>query len=247
MRLLQVLSKSQLSKVELFQDGNVKVIKKSCRLFGQHEKELRLLQLLNHVQIYGCGHDQHDGFYILMEYVEGGDYLECVSNRNKCFNMWEAMHIIYQVLHDLQYLRDVGYFHGDVTLENILLHRTKGAILHDFEYCESLEVPLPISKRGKPHYVAPELSKPQLQGLQYDVCACDIYSLGKCLLYLCFKDMRVQDLNLAPDALQVLLRGMLNEHWEQRFTLDTCMEYIERLSEPQRFYLVPASQICLSK
>ena len=131
---------------------------------------------MNVVKIYDAG-ECSDGFYFIMQLLEGGD----LSNRAAALNQIEVAKIIRSVANALQEAHASGILHLDVKPQNILFDEAANQpLLADFGLARlSQEAEDKHAIAGTIGYMAPE----QAMGVELDSRA-DIYGLGATLYYL---------------------------------------------------------------
>ncbi len=112
--------------------------------------------------------------YLLMEYVEASN-LKILMGREDPLLAENLAQIIIDSAVALEHMHESGYMHLDFKPENILVTRSGGVRLVDFDLAQPKpEKPITMSKMpGTPSYMAPE----QLQKEQFDARA-DIFSFG---------------------------------------------------------------------
>jgi len=120
-------------------------------------------------------HGKMDGsLYLLMEYVESSNLKQLLS-RNDPLLAENIAQIILDMSSGLEQVHQSGFIHLDFKPENVLVTRSGGVRLIDFDLAQDRpEEPTRMSKYpGTPAYMAPE----QLQRLPLDQRA-DIFALG---------------------------------------------------------------------
>ncbi|OJW16392.1 MAG: hypothetical protein BGO49_18770 [Planctomycetales bacterium 71-10] len=141
------------------------------------------LQHPNIVQIYDRGSD--DGrFYLVLEYVPGGDLHEYVQHRGP-LDAEEAVGLIIQVARGLEYAASRGVIHRDVKPSNVLRTPEGEAKIIDLGLAlrpeaEDERVTREGTTVGTVDYMAPE----QARDSRATSFQSDIYSLGCTLHYL---------------------------------------------------------------
>lgn len=101
-------------------------------LFEREGKVGMSLKHPNIVEILAVGKDQTSGqFFIIMEFVEGGNLREILQIRGK-FTVPEALRIIEEAATGLAYAYSQGVTHRDMKLTNILIASQGAAKLVDF-------------------------------------------------------------------------------------------------------------------
>ena len=144
--------------------------------FQQEAKSAAGLDHPNIVQVYEIAQDRGRLFFS-MQYVEGESLLSRVK-RNRSLPLQEAVDILIQVVHALDYAYQRGIIHRDVKPDNILLTRSGSVKVADLGLAKSLSEPVGLTATGaglgSPHYMAPE----QGRGEKELGCRADIYALG---------------------------------------------------------------------
>ncbi len=140
-------------------------------------REMSILKMVCHPnisQLYETLSTIHN-FYIIMEYIEGGDLFEYIST-NKYLNEIDSCIFFRQLISAIEYLNKLNITHRDIKPENILLEKEKKNIkLIDFglsNFClknEQLK-----SSCGSPCYASPEM----ISGKPYNGIFTDIWSCG---------------------------------------------------------------------
>jgi len=129
----------------------------------------------NIAQIYSYG--ICDGMpYIAMELVAGGSLYSIMSHSAGKTDVARVMKICQQVAQALQCANDLGYVHGDVKPENILLDANGNAKLVDFGLAAMQKDTDEIW--GTPYYISPEKVKKEPVDFR-----ADMYSLGGTLYH----------------------------------------------------------------
>lgn len=141
------------------------------------ENQVKIIQELNHpsiLKIFDFFYDLNN-FYIVMEYVKGGDLVDKVTEFG-CFTEQVAANVMKQIFCSLGYLHNKGIVHRDVKCENILIEENNKDLiikLIDFDTISKLN---PGEKLkgwyGTVYYMAPEL----ISGSYTEKC--DIWSAG---------------------------------------------------------------------
>ena len=98
-------------------------------------------------------------FYIVLEFVQGGDLFDAIAEQTK-FEESDAAVIIHDLSSALGYLHDMNIVHRDIKPENLLMDRKKDGSF-SVKLCDfglAMEVLEPIyDVCGTPTYVAPEI------------------------------------------------------------------------------------------
>ena len=153
------------------------------------EKEIKYLKMFDHpniIQIYEVISTMKN-FYIVMEYVSGGELFNYIVEREK-INEKEASFFFAQLIYGLKELDSKKICHRDIKPENLLLTEKKIIKIIDFglsnEYKDYL-----TTQCGSPCYAAPEMIKGmKYSGLMIDLWACGIILFAMLCGYLPFDD-----------------------------------------------------------
>ncbi|HEX6459330.1 MAG TPA: protein kinase [Thermoleophilaceae bacterium] len=137
------------------------------------------LQHPNIVQVFDSGLDEpSDRHYIVMEYVEGPSCADLIRDQG-VLDIQQAVSIIRDACHGLDYAHRAGVVHRDVKPGNLLISRDTGAAkLADFGIAKAAEQTR-ITQVGSVLGTAAYLSPEQATGAE-STPASDIYSLGVC-------------------------------------------------------------------
>jgi calcium-dependent protein kinase len=170
-RAMKIIKKENLA----YQDGDSKFL-----------NEIRILMACEHPHIIKIFEYYSDdvNYYIIMEYIPGGELYETISTWKK-FDEHKACYIMRQILEAVNYLHSMKIIHRDIKPENMLVEskvNDKQLInikLIDFGtsnyYDDSKKF---TQKVGSPYYIAPEVIK------KYYDYKCDIWSCGVILYVL---------------------------------------------------------------
>jgi serine/threonine-protein kinase len=137
------------------------------------------LQHPNIVQVFDSGLDEASGrHYIVMEYVEGPSCADLIRDQG-VLDVDQAVHIVRDACHGLDYAHRAGVVHRDVKPGNLLISKDTGAAkLADFGIAKAAEQTR-ITQVGSVLGTAAYLSPEQATGAE-STPASDIYSLGVC-------------------------------------------------------------------
>ena len=137
------------------------------------------LQHPNIVQVFDSGLDEPSGrHYIVMEYVEGPSCADLIRDQG-VLDIDQAVHIVRDACHGLDYAHRAGVVHRDVKPGNLLISNDTGAVkLADFGIAKAAEQTR-ITQVGSVLGTAAYLSPEQATGAE-STPASDIYSLGVC-------------------------------------------------------------------
>jgi serine/threonine protein kinase len=137
------------------------------------------LQHPNIVQVFDSGLDEPSGrHYIVMEYVEGPSCADMIRDEG-VLDIEQAVSIVRDACHGLDYAHRAGVVHRDVKPGNLLIVNETGACkLADFGIAKAAEQTR-ITQVGSVLGTAAYLSPEQATGAEATP-ASDIYSLGVC-------------------------------------------------------------------
>jgi serine/threonine protein kinase len=128
-------------------------------------------------------------YHSVMDYAEFEDLAQVVSLMGRLTEE-EGREYFQQILNGMEFFQSNGIFHGDMSLDNIVVFPGGQCKIIDFGLCirfpmsengRFLPIP-PVLAAGKVSHMAPENFV--LQNLIYDGSATDIWSLGICLTHL---------------------------------------------------------------
>jgi serine/threonine protein kinase len=158
-------------------------------------REITILKLLYHPnisQLYETLSTSHN-FYIMMEYIDGGDLFEYISTNN-FLSEQKSCKYFRQLISAIEYLNKLGIAHRDIKPENILLNSSKTTLkLIDFglsNFCGKDE--MLNSSCGSPCYASPEM----ISGYPYYGLISDIWSCGIVLYCMLIGSLPFDDENL---------------------------------------------------
>lgn len=121
---------------------------------------------------------ENNMFYMVMEFVDGQNLMECIDEEGPIRPVERAVHLISQIASALHYAHSQGLIHRDIKPQNILLNSTGVPILTDFGIAKLLEGNSELTRTGSsigtPSYMAPE----QAKGSRNIGPAADVYSLA---------------------------------------------------------------------
>lgn len=97
-------------------------------------REARRLSKLEHANIVGVHQvfEDNETAYMALDYVQGQDMFDAVSNGKMRVGQDNARQILLKVLQSIAYVHDEGVLHRDISPDNILLERSGNPILIDF-------------------------------------------------------------------------------------------------------------------
>lgn len=197
----------------------VKIINKA----GQKEsdlkklhKEVKILQSLKHRNVVKVldYYDTSDTFYIVMEYINGGELFNKIVDEEIVFSEERSREIIRTIAEALKYCKDNGVIHRDIKPENILLTEDGDIKVADFNLSkqidkEAINFSILETMCGTPNYVAPEV----ISGSPYDY-KCDIWSLGVISFLLLSGGYLPFYVNPKKEGREALLKKVREGRWK---------------------------------
>lgn len=121
---------------------------------------------------------ENDMFYMVMEFVDGQNLMECIDEEGPMRPVERAVRLVSQIAAALHYAHGQGLIHRDIKPQNILLDSAGVPILTDFGIAKLLESNSELTRVGSsigtPSYMAPE----QAKGSDNVGPAADVYSLA---------------------------------------------------------------------
>lgn len=129
-----------------------------------------------------------DNYYIVMEYVNGGDLLKLVTEGKRKINIQDIRIIFCQLISSIEYCHGNLICHRDIKLENILIKNKSSPFikLTDFGLSTNIKLgSLHNTSCGSAEYAPPEI----IIGKDYNPIKADIWSMGVvlyCMVTGCF-------------------------------------------------------------
>jgi serine/threonine protein kinase len=144
------------------------------RLFFNEAQAAGMLKHPNITAIFDAGVDR-ERYYIVMEYVNGGQTLEKYTSAENLLPIVTVTDIIYQCAMALDYAHKKGVIHRDIKPRNILLTDQYEAKITDFGVAvvPELQQDQTPEHAGSPLYTSPEQVRHEHASNQ-----CDLFSLG---------------------------------------------------------------------
>jgi calcium-dependent protein kinase len=145
-------------------------------------KQFKLLSVLDHPSILKV-HDlfeDRNRFFILMDYVAGGDLFQKLKN-TPYFSETAAARVMKQVFAGLAHMHSKKIAHRDIKPENVLIEEKNKKLsikIIDFDTAIDFEGRILSDKQGSLYYIAPEV----LKGSYNEKC--DVWSAGVTLFVL---------------------------------------------------------------
>ena len=144
------------------------------RMFFNEAQTAGMLRHPNITAIFDAGMEQ-DTFYIVMEYVHGGQTLQQFTSVQSLVPLEDVTNILYQCALALDYAHRRGVIHRDIKPRNILITPNREVKITDFGVAvvQSEGQERPAEQAGSPLYMSPEqIQNEPLTGQS------DLFSLG---------------------------------------------------------------------
>jgi coenzyme F420-reducing hydrogenase gamma subunit/tRNA A-37 threonylcarbamoyl transferase component Bud32 len=143
--------------------------------FAREAKASANLKHVNIMDIIDYGGDEKDGYFIVMEYVDGPTLAKLMRGPAR-IPLDVALSIAVQLLNGLEHAHNNGVIHRDIKPANIMLTRAGGVKIADFGIAIASKLPSLTrtgQKLGTPAYMSPE----QAEGKKLDHRS-DLFSVG---------------------------------------------------------------------
>ena len=154
--------------------GDLANDEKFVRRFQREALSASSLTHPNIVEVYDVGED-HDQYYIVMEYVEGRHLKDLIKKRGK-LTLSEVIDIMLQLTDGMSVAHDSYIIHRDIKPQNIMILENGLVKIMDFGIAMAMISTQPTqtnSVMGSVHYLPPEQANGKGSTLQSD-----IYSMG---------------------------------------------------------------------
>lgn len=168
------------------------------------ETQIKIMQEVDHPSIVKIVDffDDARNFYLIMEYVKGGDLLNKIDNCGR-FSEQLAANVMKQIFSALAYLHAKGIVHRDIKCDNILIEEHNKQVivkLIDFDTITKLNTGEKLKGvYGTVYYMSPEL----ISGTYTEKC--DIWSAGIILYTLI-----TQNFPFGGETEEIIMRSITN-------------------------------------
>tara|TARA_B110000208_G_C11639872_1_gene384033 strand:+ start:129 stop:923 length:795 start_codon:yes stop_codon:yes gene_type:complete len=168
------------------------VYKKNKKLFIKESlynkssyNELLFLKKLKHSNIikYIDSYNNFERIFLVIEYYNSDLYNFITSQKSKPLHISIISKIIKQLYNVVNWLHTQYICHGDIKLENILIHNNLIKLV-DFEYAHqysNINNTISVGNMGTIYYSPPEA----LNRLEYNPFKAEIWTIGVCIYVLC--------------------------------------------------------------
>ena len=143
------------------------------------KNEAATLSHLHHLNIVGLFDylEDESGLYLIMEYVDGVQLDDYISNTTGPMPEEKAIPLMKQILSAFAYAHEKGVVHRDIKPANIIITKTNEVKILDFGIARILGETNNMTKTGTQMGTVFYMSPEQVQGKRADFRS-DIYSLG---------------------------------------------------------------------
>jgi eukaryotic-like serine/threonine-protein kinase len=170
------------------------------RAISQFVQEANVMAALRHpniVGVHGLGRFPTGGYFIVMDFIEGGDLQNKL--RSGPLPVGEAIRIAKQIASAIGHAHEHGVVHCDLKPGNVLLDRNGQASVSDFGFAFLVAGTSPVAKNaigGTAGYISPEV----LYHYSAPTPAADIYGLGVLLWEMVTGTLPIDSRNLTADV-----------------------------------------------
>lgn len=166
------------------------------------QREINVLLSISHpniVRTYDI-FDERDKIYLVMDYVQGGDFFDYMIKRGKLQEA-QAKHVMWQMLQGINYLHANNIVHRDIKPENVLVVSTSPLTIQltDFGFANFVDpasaAPATDMKSmvGTGCYMAPEVIDSRGHGKPVDIFATGVVMFRVLTGRLPFRGMTLQE------------------------------------------------------
>eukprot|EP01038_Epipyxis_sp_PR26KG_P012564 gene12564-16850_t len=140
------------------------------------QQEVTILKCFHHpniVQFYDFFDEDPVNFYLVMEYLAGGELFDRITQRT-FYNEKDARSLVYTILSTIKHIHDMDIVHRDLKPENLLMTSKddNGSIkLVDFGFAVKAVGNTITGQRGTLQYMAPEILEKKTYGKAVDMWA----------------------------------------------------------------------------
>lgn len=210
---------------------------KSLDVVGKIRREIQNLKLVRHphiIKLYQVISSPTE-FYMVMEYVPGGELFEYIVKKGKLEEP-EARKIFQQLVSGIDYCHRHNVVHRDLKPENLLLDNNKNVRIADFGLSNMMsDGEFLRTSCGSPNYAAPEVISGKLYaGPEIDVWSCGVILYALVCGVLPFDDESV------PQLFMKIRKGVY--HKPNNLSLE-CLELIGRMLEVNQVKRITIQEI----
>ena len=177
-------------------------------------------------------YETRNNLWLILEYCPGGDLASLIKQDGHLPETSVRMFSL-DILAGLNYLHSMGLLHCDLCPNNILIDEYGILKISDFKYTRKIpKTPLnnqPLSSRGTPKYMAPELFSPE--GVHS--YSSDFWALG-CVMYEIRCGVHPFSISSQPDEEETDDTPRINDD-DKKNKIATLLERIRNLDPVARF------------
>lgn len=234
----------------------------------QIQGEIKILKMLDHPHVLKMHDFCMDGksFYIVTEFLEGGELFDSIVEREK-YDEGDAQSVLRSLASALEYCHSKSVVHRDLKPENILLTSKAPQELNiklaDFGFAKEMDDHMLKTALGTPGYIAPEILNRRPYDASVDIWAFGIvayillcgyppfYDDNQAALFAKIKsgkyDFDEQYWSMISDSAKDLIRGCLIVDPTKRFTIQQVQAHPWMSAELPRKDITPAIEMLRSQ
>ena len=210
---------------------------KSLDVVSKIRREIQNLKLVRHphiIKLYQVISSATE-FYMVMEYVPGGELFEYIVKKGKLDEI-EAKKIFQQLVSGIDYCHRHNVVHRDLKPENLLLDHNKNVRIADFGLSNMMsDGEFLRTSCGSPNYAAPEVISGKLYaGPEIDIWSCGVILYALVCGVLPFDDESV------PNLFRKIRSG---KYYEPEHVSQGCRELIARMLEVDQVKRITIEEI----
>lgn len=195
-------------------------------------EEVKFCTILKHKNIISCfgGSETDSKVFILLEYANGGDLFEDISERD--YTEEKTRKVMKDILSALEYCHSMRICNHDLKLENILIFKSSEGITYkiaDWGLIDRTDRALTTTK-GTIFYMAPEI----IVGKAHFCDQTDMWAVG-CMAYACTQGVypfgaKYSDQKMSNDVYSKIMECILKDEviYSKKMT-DEYRNFVERL------------------
>ncbi len=218
------------------------------------QRESSIIASLNHrniLTVFDCDKDDEAGFFIVMEYIDGGTLREYLKEKIK-LGIDEASLLIKGICRGMSYAHRKNLVHRDLKPANVMLALDGDEIVPkivDFGLARSgggSEISISGYGMGTPYYMPPE----QRRDAKSVNHTADIYAIGKIFYELLTGEIpdNIDTEKLPPEChglARIITRCVKSKPEERYFSVDELMAEIEKATSSSRIESLTETKISI--